>query len=273
MKNQTLSPKTDTGRVPRTVWRVYEPGRTAYADALALQHRLVGLRKSSALDADILILLEHPPVFTLGRRGGRENLRVSNDILENYGIPIIQAERGGNITYHGPGQLVAYIIMDLGASRMSVKDLVGQLEETMIRTAHWWHIKASRNPANRGIWVGNRKMGSVGIAIRKGVTYHGLSLNVDLSLEPFSWINPCGLQNVGVTSLQQESPRHSISLQSVQPIFKNQFATVFNADLEAVGSDDLELETMATAGESTSVARQRPVSFRKIENQIISHED
>jgi lipoate-protein ligase B len=248
MKIMTNQYRSSTRRMQRNAWRVYEPGCTAYADALALQHRLVQTRKSSTMESDLLILLEHPPVFTLGRRGGRENLRVSNDFLEKSDIPIIQAERGGNITYHGPGQLVAYIIVDLEASRISVKDLVEQLEETMIRTAHWWGIKASRNPTNRGIWVGNRKMGSIGIAIRKGVTYHGLALNVDMSLEPFRWINPCGLQNVDVTSLQQESPRHSITMQSVQPIFKRQFETVFNIDLEPVGPDEMGIETVTPAG-------------------------
>lgn len=236
-------------RVPLTGWRVFEPGCMAYPDALALQHRLVQARKSAALDTDLLILLEHPPVFTLGRRGGRENLRVSMDFLDKSGIPVIQAERGGNITYHGPGQLVAYVIMNLEASRMSVRNLVGQLEETMIRTARSWDIGAVRNPANRGIWVENRKLGSIGIAIRKGITYHGLALNVDVSLDPFNWINPCGLQSIGVTSMQRESTSHSFTMPSVQKVFKNQFETVFNITLTPIAQDALERTPAFTAGD------------------------
>lgn len=234
MTKLTSHVQTTNRREQRRVWWVFEPGCMAYTDALALQHQLVRKRKSSLLGSDLLILLEHPPVFTLGRRGGRENLRVSRDFLDKSSIPIIQSERGGNITYHGPGQLVAYVIMDLEASRTSVKSLVSQLEETMLQTAAWYGIAAVRNSANRGIWVGNNKMGSIGIAIRKGVTYHGLALNVNLSLEPFSWINPCGLQSVGVTSIQQESTNPSITMQSVQQVYKNQFMTVFGFDLENV---------------------------------------
>ena len=238
-KHLTDSDHHPNHHLQRTGWRVFEPGCIAYPDALALQHRLVQARKSAALDTDLLILLEHPPVFTLGRRGGRENLRVSSDFLDKSGIPVIQAERGGNITYHGPGQLVAYVIMDLEASRMSVRKLVGQMEETMIRTALTWNIRAVRNPANRGIWVDNRKMGSIGIAIRKGITYHGLALNVDVSLDPFNWINPCGLQSIGVTSMQRESPSNSITMPSVQQVFKDQFETVFNIDLAPVVRHEL----------------------------------
>jgi lipoate-protein ligase B len=124
--------------------------------------------------------------------------------------------------------------MDLEASKKSVKDLVYQLEETMIRTAASLGVTADRNPANRGIWVGNRKMGSIGLAIRKGVTYHGLALNINLSLKPFGWINPCGLQSVEVTSIMQESNTRSITMATAQRIFKDQFENVFNSQLEPV---------------------------------------
>ena len=234
MKKQFDNTQPTSRKNQHKVWQVFEPGCMAYADALALQHQLIRRRKSRVLGTDLLILLEHQPVFTLGRRGGRENLKVSIDFLDKFGIPIIQSERGGNITYHGPGQLVAYIIMDLEASRRSVKDLVCQLEETMIRTSAFFGITAVRNATNRGIWVGNSKMGSIGIAIRKGVTYHGLALNVNLSLEPFDWINPCGLNSVGVTSIQQESTMRSITMALALQIFKDQFKDVFDSHLEPV---------------------------------------
>lgn len=221
-------------------WRVVEPGRMAYTDALVLQHRLVRARHAKVLGSNLLILLEHPPVFTLGRRGGLENLRVSSTFLDQNGIPIVQAERGGNITFHGPGQLVAYPIMDLETSKMSVEDLVGRLEKTMIRTARSWGIAADLNPINRGIWIGDRKLGSIGIAIRKGITYHGLALNVNLSLEPFGWINPCGLQNVGVTSMQQASRNPSLTIAAVQPVFKRHFESIFVTDLNPMTMPELE---------------------------------
>jgi lipoate-protein ligase B len=244
-------------------WRVVEPGRMAYTDALALQHRLVRARHAKVLASDLLILLEHPPVFTLGRRGGRENLRVSSTFLGQSGIPIIQAERGGNITFHGPGQLVAYLIMDLGASKMSVEDLVGRLEKTMIRTARSWGIEAGLNPSNRGIWVGNSKLGSIGIAIRKGVTYHGLALNVDLSLEPFGWINPCGLQNVSVTSMQQASENPSLSMRAVQPMFKHHFESVFASGLNPMTMAELESALQMPPDDFSASGKRAPGFFEE----------
>jgi lipoate-protein ligase B len=220
-------------------WRVFEPGLLDYSEALRLQHRLVAARKTGALATDLLILLEHPPVFTLGRRGGRENLIVPADFLANAGIQVIQAERGGNITYHGPGQLVAYLIRDLEAAKMGVKDFVHCLEDVMIRTAAEWGVAAERNPVNRGIWVGNSKMGSIGIAIRRGITYHGLAFNVDMSLEPFGWINPCGLADVGITSLQAASGR-PLNMPSVGRAFKVHVQSVFGTELVSIERDEVE---------------------------------
>ncbi|MFZ0613760.1 MAG: lipoyl(octanoyl) transferase LipB [Desulfobacterales bacterium] len=231
------------GRRP-AVWRVFEPGCIDYAEALELQHRLVAARKSRALDTDLLMVLEHPPVFTLGRRGGRENLIVSSDFLARSGVEVIQTERGGNITYHGPGQLVAYLILDLEAARLGVKDLVYLLEEAMLRTAAGWSIAATRSPVNHGIWVGGSKMGSIGIAIRRGITYHGLALNVDPALEPFSWINPCGLAGVGVTSLKQASGL-APDMRSVQPVFKTHIQTVFGTELVAMEPAEVSRLTMS----------------------------
>jgi lipoate-protein ligase B len=201
-----------------------------YRQAWDLQARLVMARKNNIIDSDILLLLEHPAVFTLGRRGGRENLIVSGEFLDKFGIPVIQIERGGNITYHGPGQLIAYPIVDLEVARLNVDTYVERLEETMIRTARNFDVQAHRNPLNRGIWVGNNKMGSIGIALRKGVSFHGLALNVNLSLEPFTWINPCGLKNVGVTSIKKES-RRDVTMQVVRHVFINHFQTVFEIEL------------------------------------------
>jgi lipoate-protein ligase B len=227
-------------------WQVYEPGCIDYGEALRLQHLLVAARKTRVLVTDLLILLEHPPVFTLGRRGGRENLIVASEVLANAGIQVIQTERGGNITYHGPGQLVAYLILDLEAAKMGVKDFVHRLEDVMIRTAADWGVAAVRNPVNRGIWVGNSKMGSIGIAIRRGITYHGLAFNVDVSLEPFGWINPCGLADVGVTSLKLASGR-PLNMPSVGRAFKGHVQSVFGTELVSIERGEVDKTLLTDA--------------------------
>ncbi len=173
-----------------------------YAEARSLQHSLVEARRENRLPQDLLLLLEHPPTFTLGRRGGTENLTVPESFLLERGIPLIQAERGGDITFHGPGQLVGYPVMDLASARLSVTALVEALEEVMIRTAAARGLRAERNRLNRGVWAGGKKLGSVGIAIRHGISYHGFALNVNPDLTPFGWINPCGLRGVQMTSLE-----------------------------------------------------------------------
>jgi lipoate-protein ligase B len=225
-------------RQPAT-WLYLDLDTVDYKKTLELQHRLVAARKTRELESNILLLLEHPAVFTLGRRGGLENLTVSREFLDKTGIPVIQVERGGNITYHGPGQLIAYPIVDLEAARLNVDHYVELLEEVMIRTAREFDVQSQRNPLNRGIWIGNHKMGSIGIAIRKGVSFHGLALNVNLSLEPFTWINPCGLDQVEMTSIQKVSKR-DVSIQDARQAFINHFATVFEVGLVDAGLDEVE---------------------------------
>ncbi|MGD8881134.1 MAG: lipoyl(octanoyl) transferase LipB [Desulfobacterales bacterium] len=222
------SATTDNGRLttdPQT-WLSVDFGRIDYRDAWELQGNLIMARKARILPDDIVLFLEHPAVFTLGRRGGRECMLVSDEFLEKAGVQVIQVERGGNITFHGPGQLVVYPIVDLQTARIKVVDFVTGLEEVMLRTAENWGIAAERNAANRGIWVGPHKMGSIGIAVRRGISFHGLALNVHTDLTPFSWIQPCGLQNVAMTTMQQETAS-KLSLQQVCTVLKKQFETVF----------------------------------------------
>jgi len=182
-------------------------GPQPYMSVLNLQHRLVDARHKGVIENDVILLLQHQPVFTLGHNGGRENLGVTDDFLRQQGIPVVEAERGGNITYHGPGQLIAYPILNLRRRRLRVATYVFLLEEGMLRTADEVGVPAERSSRNPGVWVGEKKLGSVGIAVRHGVSYHGLALNVDLSLEPFSWIRPCGLEGVAMTSLKEEGVR------------------------------------------------------------------
>ncbi len=220
-------------------WLCIDFERIDYREAWALQEKLITARRVGILPNDIVLFLEHPPVFTLGRRGGRECMLVSDAFLEKAGIPIIQVERGGYITYHGPGQLVVYPIVDLQTAKIKVVDFVSGLEDVMLQTAHNWGIAAERNDANRGIWVGPKKMGSIGIAVRRGISFHGLALNIHTDLTPFTWIRPCGLQDVQMTSIQQES-NQSISMQQVRTVLKKQFEAVFGMKFTQKKPTDLD---------------------------------
>ncbi len=201
-----------------------------YAAAYSLQLALVAKRRRGQPSDDLFLVAEHPSTFTLGRRGGQENLRVSEDFLEKSRIPLVHIERGGDITFHGEGQLVLYPILHLHQAGLSVSDYVQCLEEVMIRLAAASGVVAARDPRNHGVWVGNWKLGSVGIAIRHGVAFHGLALNVCLDLRPFSWVNPCGLTGVRMTSLSRECHR-DVPLEAVKKdlatILKQVFARPF----------------------------------------------
>ena len=211
-------------------WLCIELPVTEYREAWSLQSDLVAARKDKSIDTDVVLLLEHPPVFTIGNNGRLKNLTVSKKSLEKAGIPLIRVERGGDITFHGPGQLVMYPIIDLHTARLSVLDHIEKLEEVMIRVSQSWEIRAKRNLTNRGVWVGKNKLGSVGIAIRRGISFHGMALNVNLSLEPFGWINPCGLQKIAITSMEQELSRE-ISMNRVREAVKRHLETVFGVEL------------------------------------------
>ncbi len=206
---------------------IVDLGLVDYSRVYELQQRLAERRKKDLLTSDLFLVTEHPSVFTLGRRGGRENLVVSERFLLEKNIEVVQIERGGDITYHGPGQLVIYPILDLRKAGLAVAEYVNLLEEIMIRLAARCGIKAVRDPRNHGIWVGDKKLGSVGIAIRHGISFHGLALNVNISLEPFSWVNPCGLVGVKMTTLSVECGG-KVTLSLVKKGLSEQLSEVFD---------------------------------------------
>jgi lipoate-protein ligase B len=227
--------KNDSGSPGPNIWYCIQLPATAYQTALELQRALVDARIDQKTDANIpdvnvLLLLEHPPVFTLGRRGGRENLVVSETFLKESGISIVPVERGGNITYHGPGQLVGYPIINLKNALMDVHTYVRRLEDIMIRTAGDYGVDAGRNSKNPGVWVGNNKMGSIGISIRHGITFHGFALNVNPAMEPFSWINPCGMNDIGMTSIENELGQ-SVSMEKAYQSVRRHIETVFDVSV------------------------------------------
>ena len=197
-----------------------------YEEARALQLEMVSARRQAIIDRNVILSLEHPSVFTLGRRGERNHLKVTEAFLNAKRVPIVHVERGGDITYHGPGQLVVYPIIDLGKAHLRVHDYVTALEEVMIRSAGDFGIKSGRDPRNRGVWVGNNKLGSVGIAIRHGISFHGFAFNVNLNLEPFTWIHPCGLQEVGMTSLEKELSKR-VPMSEVRDSIRSHMEAVF----------------------------------------------
>ncbi|MDL1968603.1 MAG: lipoyl(octanoyl) transferase LipB [Deltaproteobacteria bacterium] len=242
-----------------------------YGKAWDLQTSLVDARKKSIVDRDVILLLEHPSVFTLGRRGGLDDLTVPRDVLEKSGIQVFHVERGGVITFHGPGQLIMYPIIDLNAARMRVVDYVEKLEEVMIRTVADSGIIAERNSLNRGIWVGNKKLGSIGIAIRKGICFHGMSLNVNISMKHFGWMNPCGLKQVEISSMQRELS-HKVLMSKVCGAIKKHVESVFGINLIKTGLPEL-LKKLNKSYDSESNIKKtfKKTRLAETESAIRSH--
>lgn len=175
------------------------PEKIKYTDAWELQKKLHYLRVNNVID-DTLILLEHQPVITLGKFGNEDNLLKSKEDLEKLGIDYHRVDRGGDITYHGPGQLVGYLIFRVEA----VKNFVLKIENVLINVLSKYNIKADLDLKNPGVWIGDKKIASIGIAIKRRVSYHGFALNISNDLTPFSYIIPCGLKDKKVTSILQE---------------------------------------------------------------------
>src|SRR3990167_6865683 len=177
-------------------------GRIPYADALAMQRSLVEDRRGGRID-DRLLLVEHPHVLTLGVRGdgGRSHILATSDALGSRGVEVHETGRGGDITYHGPGQIVGYPIMDLKPDRCDVHRYVRDIEEVLIRTASDYGVEAGRVEGLTGVWVGRDKLAAIGVRIARWVTSHGFAFNVATDLEYFDLIVPCGIADRGVTSL------------------------------------------------------------------------
>ena len=206
-------------------------GRVRYAEALALQEQQVRVRQSGGTP-DTLFLLEHPPVFTLGRNARRENVLFPEEALRARGFEVFEAGRGGDVTYHGPGQLVAYPILELEPERRDVHRYVRDLEEVMIRTCADYGLAASRVKGLTGAWVGDAKVGAIGVRLSRWVTSHGLAFNVSTDLAPFGLIVPCGIQGRQVTSLERRLGR-SVALDDAMDRLAGHLAAVFDRSVVA----------------------------------------
>ena len=202
-------------------------GLVDYASALELQKERVAQRKAGAIP-DTLILLEHPHVYTLGRNARQENILVSAEWLASRGAQVFHTDRGGDVTYHGPGQLVGYPILDLTRHRRDISWYMRSLEEVFIRTARDYGIEAGRSPGAAGVWVGNDKLAAMGVHLSRWVTSHGFALNVNTDLRYFEWIVPCGLQGKGVTSLAKLLG-HTVEMEEVTERVVEHFGEVFEA--------------------------------------------
>jgi len=222
----------------RSVWCI-DLGVMDFPRVHSLQLEIVDARISGKIGRDVVLLLEHPPVFTIGRRGGRAHLKVSSSFLKDAGMDLLHIERGGDITFHGPGQLVLYPIFQLRRAGLGVVDFVRKLEEVMLRSAMDAGVSSERNVRNHGIWVGDRKLGFVGIAVRRSTSFHGIALNVDLPLIPFTWIDPCGLENVHVTSLNLEAD-YTVKIDEMKMAFRKHLEDIFSIDLKVVTLDKLK---------------------------------
>ncbi len=196
-----------------------------YDEALTIMYNTHYSRVIKDID-DTCFILEHPPVFTLGKRFGSENLLVHESFLTNKGISINKIDRGGNITYHGPGQVIIYPIINIKELGIGIKKYIWLLEQTVIDFLKEIQISCTRNKLNNGVWFQNKKIASVGVRVKSGVTLHGIAININTDLTPFSWINPCGLSQVSMTSVKEitKKEQHIDNIKKVLArCFKNNF--------------------------------------------------
>jgi lipoyl(octanoyl) transferase len=209
---------------PTRTLRVIHVGRRAYAPVLELQESLVEQRKAGEID-DSLVLVEHDPVYTLGRQADENNVIASAEELRAYDITIVRTGRGGDVTYHGPGQLVGYPIFKLSDFGKGPGWYVEKLEETLIRTLETFDIEAGTDEINRGVWVRKEKIAAIGVRITRHVTMHGFALNVSTDLAHYAGIVPCGIHDRGVTSMHCFDP--NVDFKEVQGRLISVLAEVF----------------------------------------------
>ncbi|HZO32277.1 MAG TPA: lipoyl(octanoyl) transferase LipB [Chloroflexota bacterium] len=235
------------------VW-LLDLGRVEYGAAYELQRRLQAERDADRVP-DLLLLVEHPPVITLGRRGSREDVFLTDQQLADRGIGVYETNRGGLVTYHGPGQVVGYPIARLRALAGDAPTYVWRLEETIIRTLARYQIEARRDAGNRGVFAHGGKIAAIGVAVTHGVTMHGFAVNVCPDLDQFTLIDPCGIGDLGVTSVERLNGQ-APDLAEVRSALATQFGIVFDRTVspapwtlwELIGSWGL-LEAPVTARE------------------------
>ena len=235
--------------MPRIV--AVDLGLLPYAQALEIQRAAARARLSGELRDDVLLLVEHPPVVTLGRAAQKAHVVVPQDLLATRGVEVFEVERGGDVTFHGPGQLVGYPIFDLRQHKQDLHWYLRQLEEALILALQSYELLAWRNAGYTGVWVGPerpRKIASIGVHARDWVTWHGFALNVTTDLTFFELIVPCGIQNVEMTSLARETGRDDVTVVRALPDVANALGSAFERDVEWESADILAtLSTQTSA--------------------------
>jgi lipoyl(octanoyl) transferase len=214
----------------------YQLGLIDYSKAYELQKRL-HRERLRGLISDTLLLLEHPPTLTIGRSGNMGNVLVSKKQLIQEGIALFSTDRGGDVTFHGPGQLVGYPIIDLSNRGKDVRRYVRDLETILIETLRDFSIAADRDEAHAGVWVGNEEIAAIGLTVRGWVTMHGFALNVNPNLEHFSYIHPCGFSDRRATSMANLLG-HEVSMKEIAHSVITQFSKIFATGIE-IGSPEV----------------------------------
>jgi lipoate-protein ligase B len=215
-----------------------------YGEVLDLQRSIARDRISGAISQDVLLLVEHPPVVTLGRSSKENHLTATPEFLQKHGVELFEVERGGDVTFHGPGQLVGYPIVDLKRHRQDLHWYLRRIEEALINTLADYDIPGERNTSYTGVWTRGKKIASIGVHARDWVTWHGFALNVTTDLSFFDLIVPCGIRGVVMTSIARELGAEEVSAQDVRDRVTAKFADAF--DLTAVvTSRSALLETVA----------------------------
>ncbi len=178
-------------------------GKCDYEEAFDIQLKVLERRAEGQI-SDTLILVEHPPVITLGRHADQANITASPELLASLGVELFPTTRGGDVTYHGPGQIVGYPIFNLRRGHLGIREFVDGLEQLFINLLREeYGIQAGRHPEHRGVWIGDNKIVAIGLAVRRGITMHGFAFNVNTNLDHFDLIVPCGIVDRGVTSLEK----------------------------------------------------------------------
>lgn len=230
---------------------VVDRGVMPYGAACELQRQLVDARKSGAIP-DLLLFCEHPHVITLGRNASHEHLLAENRMLNRMNVEVHSSDRGGDVTYHGPGQIVAYPILDLTEHRRDLRWYVEGLEEVMIRATRDFGITAKRIEGQHGAWIdrpgGEEKIGALGVHISRWVTSHGFAYNVSTDLRYFEWIVPCGIRGKGVTSIDRILGR-SVPMPEIRERLAAHFSAVFNRQLLQITRNQLA-ESLAAREET-----------------------
>lgn len=232
-------------KVSRKACLLFELGRLSYTAAWQLQQELARARRCGS-GQDTLLLVEHLPVYTMGRTGSKTNVKVSAEILSEKGLELIEVDRGGDVTYHGPGQLVGYPILDLRGYKQDLHCYSEMLEEVIIRTLAQYGIKGYRERGLTGVWTDAGKVAAIGIGARSWVTMHGFALNVHPDMSYFGLINPCGITDRPVASMRDFGVE--ASLDEVGKILVDQFADVFRIDFSALNQEWLGPELLRRYG-------------------------